>query len=356
MTIEFHCPHCDKLLKTPDDKAGVRANCPGCGQTVTVPDLVSEAAAADESFVSPQTGSAPGSGEPRFEPADRPVSENDDPDGMAAPTGPDDTKACPMCGGHIKRAAVKCRHCGESLARRPGPGTWTPTRIDTGGITDRAWQIYTKELGLVVASILIAYGIPFGVYILTAFVHQFVVVLIASAVGPGGNNAALFVFGAGLSSFLFLLVVFGVFQFMQAGLTVFLLRLARTGRPEIADLFSGRPYFWRFFWGGIVFAIMVLSGTAVLIVPGIFLALLFWPMNYVIVDRNAGVLESLRLSYDAMTGNLVVIFLLGLVDFGLGFFGIVTCCLGLLFGLPLSKLIMAVAYCGSTGQLADPES
>lgn len=38
MPIEFHCPHCDKLLKTQDDKAGWQVNCPGCGGPLTVPN------------------------------------------------------------------------------------------------------------------------------------------------------------------------------------------------------------------------------------------------------------------------------------------------------------------------------
>ncbi|MAG94651.1 MAG: hypothetical protein CMJ48_13030 [Planctomycetaceae bacterium] len=37
MAIEFNCSHCDKLLKTPDDKAGRGAKCPGCGEMITVP-------------------------------------------------------------------------------------------------------------------------------------------------------------------------------------------------------------------------------------------------------------------------------------------------------------------------------
>ncbi|MBI5757955.1 MAG: hypothetical protein HZA46_05505 [Planctomycetales bacterium] len=38
MPIEFHCPHCDKYLKTNDDKAGMQVNCPGCSGPLTIPD------------------------------------------------------------------------------------------------------------------------------------------------------------------------------------------------------------------------------------------------------------------------------------------------------------------------------
>jgi hypothetical protein len=49
--IEFHCPHCDKLLKTQDDKAGWQVNCPGCGGPLTVPNP--GGVAVEESAVDP---------------------------------------------------------------------------------------------------------------------------------------------------------------------------------------------------------------------------------------------------------------------------------------------------------------
>ena len=51
MTIEFSCSHCDKVLKTSDDKAGRRAKCPQCGEAVTVPDPTADVSADDVSGV-----------------------------------------------------------------------------------------------------------------------------------------------------------------------------------------------------------------------------------------------------------------------------------------------------------------
>lgn len=98
MTIEFHCPHCDKVLKTADDKAGVEANCPGCGERVLVPAAAEGGARYDQSFA-----------------ADSPSRSSG---GSAPPTSSAGTatKACPMCGEQIMAAATRCRYCGEDLS------------------------------------------------------------------------------------------------------------------------------------------------------------------------------------------------------------------------------------------------
>ncbi len=37
MSIEFHCNHCGKLVRAPDDAGGKRGKCPACHQSVYIP-------------------------------------------------------------------------------------------------------------------------------------------------------------------------------------------------------------------------------------------------------------------------------------------------------------------------------
>jgi hypothetical protein len=108
MTIEFHCPHCDKLLKTADNKAGVGANCPGCGEPVVVPSAAEAKALVDQSFSS-QTSRPAEAGPAPVSTADEPAGETPD---------PGTTRDCPMCGERIKAAATRCRYCGEDLKNK----------------------------------------------------------------------------------------------------------------------------------------------------------------------------------------------------------------------------------------------
>jgi uncharacterized membrane protein len=151
-------------------------------------------------------------------------------------------------------------------------------------------------------------------------------------------------------SLFFAVVNMGVSAYLQAGLHIVLLRLGRGENVEIAELFTGGPYFWRYFWGTLLFQIMIGFGFLLLIVPGVILLLMFWPFLYVIVDRDEGIIDSLRIAQETTSGTYGVVFILYLAGAGIQILGIFPgLCIGLLFTIPFWMLLWAVTYCVISG-------
>lgn len=98
MAISFNCAHCGKTLKTTDDKAGLRAKCPGCGEIVVVP--AAELLGAADVFVEEED----------------PLADEQPPPARVrrASSGAETAaRTCPMCGAQNPRRARSCGACGE---------------------------------------------------------------------------------------------------------------------------------------------------------------------------------------------------------------------------------------------------
>ncbi|MBS0264960.1 MAG: hypothetical protein JSS02_23710 [Planctomycetes bacterium] len=337
MTIEFHCPHCGKLLRTPDNKSGVKANCPGCQEMVTVPQPQAEDRPADE-----------------YLPVATPESETS----HTAEEDLDDTKPCPMCGATIKKLAKKCRFCGEVLSvSQKRAGVWNHTEIDMGEVFETTWKIYKKQFGLILGGVIIWMAVPFVVNIVTSFVQQIVAVGVAAGARQGGGGGGqqaqaavgLIMIGMSLVGFA---INYTVQQFMQGGGMRFLLRIILEDNAEIPELFSGKPYLLRLIGGGLLYGLMITVGLIFLIIPGIILALMFWPFMYIIVDRDVGVMESFEKARQIMSRNYLTIFVLSILAALINLGGMLVLCVGIFFTIPFTYLLFAVAYAAMTGQIS----
>ena len=151
MTIEFSCSHCNKVLKTSDDKAGRRAKCPQCGEPIDVP--LSGGVASDDGFdgFDETERESPVSEEQSFL-ADSPVREEDS---FLAQGNSD----CPMCGASVPAGATKCQACGETLQASGRSGHWQPRVINMGDVFSRSWELFKSNLGMCLATCFLAFVI-----------------------------------------------------------------------------------------------------------------------------------------------------------------------------------------------------
>jgi hypothetical protein len=230
-----------------------------------------------------------------------------------------------------------------------------PVALEAGEIISTSWAIFKSQMWLLIGAVV-------GVFLLTVAAN-FIVQVIGGILGVtlgaamrmgapqigGGNNPWPFVLVQVIQFALFVPV--WIFQiYLSVGQTILFLKIARGQPAEFGDIFRGGPYVLRAIGSGLLFGLMVGFGFILLIVPGVILALMFWPFMYVLVDTDPPGMQCLSRAMEITRNTWGTIILLWLTAFGLGILGVLACCFGVLFTAPLSMLLFAVVYCRMTGQ------
>lgn len=80
------------------------------------------------------------------------------------------------------------------------------------------------------------------------------------------------------------------------------------------------------------------------LIPMIYFKIRWMFFPYYIVDKNAGIIDSLRLSWNATKGNFWHLFLLGLTFIGLAIVGLLALVLGIFVAIPVIAMATALVY------------
>lgn len=131
---------------------------------------------------------------------------------------------------------------------------------------------------------------------------------------------------------------------LQAGLVGIALTVVSGGEPRIGDLFSKARVFWRYLGCSILYGLMTVGGFFLLVFPGViwFLKFSLWP--YFIVDRNAGVIEALKMSSRATQGYKPSLLVLYIYIMSLNLLGLAALFIGLFVTIPITILTFAWVY------------
>lgn len=79
----------------------------------------------------------------------------------------------------------------------------------------------------------------------------------------------------------------------------------RDKRVEVGEaLKTAQPMWWRMFLLQLLVGLTIVGGFILLIVPGIFFALRLSLASYYLVDKNCGVMEAYKASWEGTKGNL----------------------------------------------------
>lgn len=140
------------------------------------------------------------------------------------------------------------------------------------------------------------------------------------------------------------LVAWVVSTFFTMGLTKASLNVVSGKDITVGTLFSQGDKLPRVLGASFLYYLMVSVGFILLIFPGIYLALRFMNYQNAIIDKNMGVMDSLRYSSDLTKNNRMNLFVLALLSFLVCLAGALALLIGLAFALPVVTLAFALAY------------
>lgn len=315
MPIEFRCNRCNRLLRTADNTAGKQTKCPECG---TILDIPKAAAPPPPPLPASSPFGGSGAGTPPPLPSGLPNPNPYASPGMAASLTP----------AQITRGL-------------------TPTAIDVGDILSRTWTIFSNNLAQLLVGMLILILVSMVLIVPLALI-MFGGIFGGAALANQQNEAVgvILIILSAVVGFVLLILVSA---WIQSGWILYLLKIARGEPTAYSDIFHGGPYMLRLFAAGLLMTLAVLLGYLLCIVPGVILGLMFGQFMWLIVDRNAGAMESLGLSRQLTEGNKLNIFLLTLIVFGIQMVASIVP-FGGLFTAPFIGLLFAVAYLRMSGQ------
>ena len=316
MPIEFRCGQCGKLLRTGDETAGKQAKCPSCGTVQPIPSALSSASQpapfGGEGTTSPFAASAP----------PLPVSPGGEVNPYQSPLAQPllDYRAAPPA----------------------SPGAFQPTPIDAGDILNRTWEIFKSQFWMCT---LAASAVAVCSIIFNLVVGQLVTGLLVGGGVRLDEPSILIPYQIGMQ---IPNLIFSTW--LEGGLAVYLLTIARGQEPSIADVFSGGAWYMPLLAARLLFGLMYFVGAMFCLVPGIILALMFGQYFYLIVDRKLSISNSFGVSRQLTSGNKLQVFVLHLATFGVALLGMAACCVGVFPATGFIQLMWAVTYLAISGQ------
>jgi uncharacterized membrane protein len=122
------------------------------------------------------------------------------------------------------------------------------------------------------------------------------------------------------------------------------LKILDTGLAEVGDLFARLDLFLRFLGGALLYALIVIAGLILLIVPGIIWAIKYKYFGYFIVDKNLGPVDALDKSGQITYGYKLDLFLFGLLLAVINLGGLLCLGVGLFATVPTTWMARAFVY------------
>ena len=160
---------------------------------------------------------------------------------------------------------------------------------------------------------------------------------------PHGIAGGLQRESAGLA-FLFRIVGWIDSIIISRGLTRIALKFIDNQAPKFEDLFSFKPYFWRYLGASILVALVVWAGLILLIIPGIYWAIKFQFYGYFVIDQGCDPVESMKRSSRITQSVKWKLLAFGIVLFFINVIGAMLLLIGLFVTVPITLMAYSIVY------------
>ena len=203
---------------------------------------------------------------------------------------PGGARFCPVCGQEQVQAEAMedDRYAGSVTGNpRPAPTQTAPTTTSAkapdgliGRCMREGWEAFKRRPGLLIAQMIV-------LFILSGIVSK----LSESLFGKNTFEGQLVMNLWNLAA-----------TVIAAGWSYTALKVLRGKQAEFGELFSGFSHFWPIVIANVLTIIAVLVGLALLVIPGIIIALGLSQWMLLIMDQNVGGMEALKGSWRMMQG------------------------------------------------------
>ena len=183
--------------------------------------------------------------------------------------------------------------------------------VNASDYVQKGWEMFTEHIGEFIGFTLIVLAASFA----------------SSKMGAFGS-----------------LLISAVAASLYAGYSIAAFRLI-TGKPfQFSDFFQGFNYFLPLFLAGLASGILVAVGMALLLLPGIYLAVGYMLTTYLVIDHRMEFWQAMETSRKIVTKNWFGFFVFALVLFLVNLLGVLALGIGILVTIPVTSCAAAIAY------------
>lgn len=236
-------------------------------------------------------------------------------------------------------------------------------RVEIGRCLSRGWESYKNHFGPCVLPSLAFIAISILLQIPGALIQMGL-----ESVKGRADLLPLILTGHAINAF-FAALASAVSMILTGGLMYFSINALRS-TPKFSDLFAGfrPPHWWRISVAGVAVTLAMIVAGCLIVIPGVVLSVSMKNQSVLIavaavfaavfiygsvaftytfpliIDRQLGVLEGLLTSFKTVHRQWWQVFALFLLVGILMIAGLLVCCIGVIFTLPLGYLMLAEGY------------